>query len=108
MKTILPVLVALTIASCTRQPGSAPLDRSEFAAVYTDVTVSLWKARRAGADTTVLSRITDSVLALHNTTREQYLATLRWFNEDVERWKGFYDEVSTDLEERAKKEAQLK
>jgi len=95
--------LAVLLMSCTahRSPVK-PLDRKTFAAVYADMEATLWALKRTTGDTLVLSRAADSVLAAHGVTRDSYRATVDLYNRDLMSWKGFYDEVGKQLEDRAK------
>jgi len=104
MRTLCLVL-PLLVAGCIR-PGQepAPLERQTFVAVYADLEATLWKTTRGTSDTIALGRAADSIFAEHHVTRAQYLATLQWYDEDLGRWKGFYDEAGKILEERSRTE----
>ena len=93
----------LTLTGCTlMHRESTPLERQTFIAVYVDLQTALWSAMRTTADTVVLGVVADSVFARNHVSRDQYRATVRWYNEDVVRWKGFFDDVAKALEERSR------
>ena len=97
------LLLILSLAGCsglTRE--TTPLDRQTFVAVYADLEATLWSSMRASADAIVLGHAADSVFADHHISRDQYLATIRWYNKDLVRWKGFFDDVGKKLEERSR------
>ena len=102
---IVGIFFLLVLIGCGRGPsGPKPLDRQQFVALYADLEATLWSATRTTADTVALAHVADSVLAAHAINRDQYLETLRWYNEDATRWKGFFDEVGKILEDRSKAE----
>jgi hypothetical protein len=104
-RTLLTAVVL--IAGCTPgKLGSGPMDLHAFAEVYVDVTASVWAAKRTTSDTTVLAHVADSVIATHAITIGQYRKTFAWYNADVERWRGFYDEATKIFEERSRREAE--
>ncbi len=107
MRTTLLLLV-LFLAGCARHSTHVrPLDRTTFTTVYVDLEATLWALKRTTGDTLVIARAADSVLASHGVTREQYMATVEWYNDDWTRWKGFYDDVGKQLEERSKAETRV-
>jgi len=104
MRSII-ALPALLLAACTpARHEPAPLERQSFVSVYADLEATLWRAMRTTSDTLALGRVADSVLADHHVSRPQYLATVEWYNEDLNRWRGFYDEAGKILEERSRSE----
>ena len=102
IRTLL-VLLALSLASCHRDgPSQGQFDQKKFAALYADLLEISMKARRVGSDSTSAARQADSVLATAGVTRGQFEAAMRWYNDDVRRWKPFLDEVVRNLEERTR------
>ncbi len=101
------LILSLAVSGCL--PGKSRgdlLDRRGFAETYSDITASVWAAKRTTSDTVALARVADSVLSARGITPEQYRRTVEWYNADAERWRGFYDEVTKILEDRSRREAE--
>lgn len=104
-RTLILLSLFILPACNWRNSEDRALERPAFVSLYADLTATLWKTRRATADSVVLGRVADSVLAANGVSRRRYEATWRWYNADPERWKSFFDEVGKVLDERAKQEA---
>lgn len=98
------LLCALPACNCRNQEDR-PLDRQAFALLYTDLSATLWKAKRVTSDSLTLAHVADSVLVANGVTHRRYDATLAWYKADPERWKGFFDDVGKLLDDRARQEA---
>jgi len=72
-------------------------------AVYADLLVAGVDARKGGLDSAAAVARADSVFKARGLTREQFLAALAWYNDDVVRWKPFWDSVVSVLDDRTKR-----
>jgi hypothetical protein len=97
---ILFVLMLLVpIASCRQERDANILPESKFVSVYGRLTTASVTARPPLPDSLARKEFVDSVLALEGVTRDQFETTIRWYNEDVQRWRSFFDEVVRALED---------
>jgi hypothetical protein len=92
-RILLPLAACLLAASCGRHEGSRVLGESEFASVYTRLVRGGSSVREVGSDTALARGRAAEILRASGVSREEVEATVRWYNDDVTRWKGFYDEV---------------
>lgn len=69
------------------------IPENDFVKVYADMTIM--------QDTSSLNqnKIRETVLKKFNYTEQDYNQTIRYFNEDSERWTKFFDKVISYLEE---------
>jgi hypothetical protein len=87
------------LGSCRHEGQSNILPESKFVSVYARLTAVTVTARPVPPDSLGSARLVDSILTLEGVTREQFDATVRWYNEDVQRWKPFFDQVVRALED---------
>ncbi len=100
MKTISILLLSLLfLASCQRSdPSRIPRDR--FVQSYADLMEVSALAQQAKLDTAAAAHAVDSVLSKEHVTREQMMASVRWYSRDVHNWNGILEDVSKELDRR--------
>ena len=94
----------LSLSSCQQKRPVDVLPESKFVSVYARLTSASVTARPVPPDSMGPARVVDSILTLEGVTRDQFNATIRWYNEDVHRWKPFFDEVVLALEDSVRKQ----
>ncbi|MCC6397178.1 MAG: DUF4296 domain-containing protein [Bacteroidetes bacterium] len=102
MRYVFPLLLAmLFLTSCDagRRPAGV-LDQERFVAVYCDLLQQTLRSRNTRADPSTAAANAQAVLDSAGVSRDSYQATYRWYNEDVTRWKAFWEEVTKELERR--------
>ncbi len=93
----------LALPSCRSGDSSAHvLDHATFARTYADLLESSMRLRAEKADSVRAASVVDSVFLRNGVRREDYEATVIWYNGDVARWKGFTDSVARVLEQKMK------
>jgi hypothetical protein len=106
----LPVLsLIVLLASCRHGAGSPPdgvIGHDQFVKAYAALLENRGARPPMQKDTLAMSRGADSVLARFGATREQFQKTVAWYNADVQRWRGYMDEVTRILEERQQNRGQ--
>ena len=104
MRLLLCVALCVGLGGCSPSEQQAPpIPEETFARLYAklltlsdeDTTPSLAE-NPAGLEA-------DSILAREGVTREAYMETVRWYNEDVTRWRGLLSRIVSDLERRAQR-----
>jgi hypothetical protein len=98
------IALLLSQNSCKQKEPSKVIPEPKFVALYARLTTASVTARPMPPDSLGSARMVDSILALEGATREQFNATIRWYNEDVRRWKPFFDEVVAALEDSVRKQ----
>jgi len=101
MKIHMFVAVAFmsALGSCRHEgPPDSLIDKPRFVQLYCDLLRNAQRVRDWGQDSVVARRYADSVMASAGITDEQFESTLRWYNEDIERWREFSEEVTRTLE----------
>ena len=83
----------LLAASCIRQEAPRVLPQEQFAALYARLARASVSSSEAGADTARARGRAEEILRQEGVGRADLDATVRWYNEDVTRWQGFYDRV---------------
>jgi hypothetical protein len=96
--------MALVVLACSSSTsGSPPVPSETFARIYAELLVlSSADSAESLADAPA-GAAADSVLAQAGVTREAYQETVRWYNEDVTRWKDLLARVVAHLEQRAQR-----
>jgi len=97
-------ILLLSQTSCQKKEPTSALPESKFVSVYAKLTSASVTARPVPPDSLGSARMVDSILALEGVTREQFDATVRWYDEDVQRWRPFFDEVVRALEDSVRKQ----
>ena len=90
---LLLAATTLLAGSCSRRAEPRALDQRRFAQVYFQLTRAGVSVREMGSDTAAARRRADEVLRRAGVSRQEVEATVRWYNEDVTRWKALFDEV---------------
>jgi hypothetical protein len=102
MRLLVCLFAAVALAGCSSSTSDAPpIPVEKFSELYADLLVLSAQdssSRLADAPTGATA---DSVLARAGVTREAYEHTVRWYNEDVTRWRDLLERVVTRLEKRA-------
>jgi hypothetical protein len=96
--------LSLSIVSCKEKPPANVIPEPQFVSVYARLTTASVTAHPVPPDSLGSARMVDSILALEGVTREQFNATVNWYNKDVTRWKPFFDEVVAALEDSVRKQ----
>ena len=88
MRPYWSLLMALAVFACSSSTSDSPPVPSEtFARIYAELLVlSSADSAESLADAPA-GAAADSVLARAGVTREAYQETVRWYNEDVTRWR---------------------
>jgi hypothetical protein len=96
------LILGLLLTGCTgNTPPPEVLPQDKFAAVYIDLLEQSVRVDSTQSDS-VLSSKAASILTRHGTTREQFRATYRWYNENPQQWESFFGLVGRLIEERRK------
>ncbi len=90
---LLALAVAALLAGSCNRGEPRPLDQRQFAQLYVQLTRAGVSVRDLASDTLAARRRADEVLRRAGVSRQEVEATVRWYNEDVTRWKGLFDEV---------------
>lgn len=98
------LILLLAQDSCSSRAPSNVIPEPKFVSVYARLTTATVTARPAPPDSLSSAQLADSILALEGVTREQFDATVHWYNEDVTRWKPFFDKVVQALEDSVRKQ----
>ena len=98
------MILVLTQDSCSSRAPSNIIPEPKFVSVYARLTTATVTARPVPPDSLGSAHMVDSILALEGVTREQFNATVRWYNQDVTRWKPFFDEVVQALEDSVRRQ----
>ncbi len=103
---LLPFIASLLISgsSCRKKEPANIIPQAKFVSVYARLTAATVTARPVRPDSLSSALMVDSLLALEGVNREQYNATIKWYNEDVQRWKTFFDDVVAALEDSVQKQ----
>jgi hypothetical protein len=102
MRYVTPLLFSLLfLISCDsgRRP-SGVMDEERFVTVYCDLLQQSLRSRNTRADPSTAAANAQAILDSAGVSRDSYQATYRWYNEDVTRWKAFWEEVTKELERR--------
>jgi hypothetical protein len=101
----LPILAYLAVGllfiltSCSPKEQASVIPEPKFVSLYARLTTASVTARPVPPDSLGSVQMVDSILALEGVTRERFNATVRWYDEDVRRWKPFFDQVVAALED---------
>jgi hypothetical protein len=95
------LIACLVVAGCNSDaPPKGTLDRATFLNVYCDLIQESLRSNNSGADPQTAKQNADGVFAHRGVTRGEFDSTTHWYNADVRRWKGFFDDVAKELETR--------
>ena len=99
--TVLIFAASIAMPCCGNDGNPAgTLSRDTYLSVYCDLLQESLRGRNAGADPRTAKQNAEAVLSKHGVSRAQFDSTTRWYNEDVRRWKGFFDDAARELEQR--------
>jgi hypothetical protein len=99
----LSIILALCLLSAGCHSGKQPkgtLDRATYLNVYCDLMQESLRSQNSSADPKTALRNADSVFARRGVTRADFDSTTHWYNADINRWKGFFDDVAKELDAR--------
>jgi hypothetical protein len=85
-------LVLLLISSCS---NDKILDEDKFVKIYTDLVIAhdTLPGGRANFDSVKLN-----IYKKYGITSGQYDSTVNYYNEDIERWQGFFDKTTAYID----------
>jgi hypothetical protein len=99
MRLTFVVIAGLLIVGCRPSTGAtAILERATYLQVYCDLVQESLRSKNSGADPKTASSNAERIFQKHAVTRAQFDSTTNWYNADVRRWKGFYDDAAKELE----------
>ena len=75
------------------------LPPEKFQDVYERLLVSALDTGKVGIPQRLAEKRVEDILKESQVTREEYLATLEWYNSDRNRWKEFTEKVAEHLQE---------
>ncbi len=90
------VLGSQLLISCDKLPG-AKIPEGKFVNYYIDLVTA---QDTLGKDVPATEKILVSLDTKYSVTREQYDKTLKYYNENPEKWELFYDKVTAELQKR--------
>jgi len=103
IKYLIMPAVVLALASCAKQvPREKVLENETFAQIYIAFQEEGTRFRNVSPDSAHVFD-PESVLSGFNVSEEEFRATVRFYNEDLTRWKGFFSEVVKQSELNEKK-----
>jgi hypothetical protein len=97
-------LLLFSQTSCQKKQPPDVLPDSTFVSVYAKLTSATVTARPVPPDSLSSARMVDSILNQEGVSREQFNATVQWYDQDVKRWKPIFDEVVLALEDSVRKQ----
>jgi len=101
IKRTAPLILLILLSSCEARRTAPPpgvIPPEDFAALYVDLLKLGVRTPSAPADTLSSHRRVDSLLQVHNATRELVTKSVGWYNQDVAQWRLIMDSVTTRLE----------
>jgi hypothetical protein len=93
MKPVVILFLLSVFYGCTKE---TPIPEDKFIMVYTDLIIAQDTSRIGPSGMDSLRAI---IYERHNITRDDYTATLDYYNEKPERWETFFSKVIIRLEE---------
>jgi hypothetical protein len=100
-----PLLLLLLPVACQRlesPPGPEVLPPRTFALVHGELLQLGLERTSLPADSARRRSEVDSVLNHLGVTREQFIASVAWYNQDLRRWKTVLDSCAAVLQEKSK------
>ena len=94
--TLVLSLSAQLFISCDKLPG-AKIPEEKFVNYYIDLAVA---QDSLGRGIPATQKILIALDTKYNVTREQYNRTLKYYNDNPEKWELFYDKVIPELQKR--------
>jgi hypothetical protein len=101
MKSLLtiPILLLLLFSSCNRNDTSAQeIPEEKFVRFYSDLLILENEIKPAKPDTIAFKRRIDSLYHAYNIDSAAVDKTIKYYNGDIARWKGFYEKVTLNLQ----------
>jgi len=95
LKTALNSLLLLILIISSGCSDDRIIGEDKLVIIYTDLLIAQDTLSLSGAD---LDSLRLSVLQKHNVDEKDYNATIKYYNEDLKRWEGFFDKVTKHLE----------
>jgi len=104
MRLLLYLALCLGLGGCSPSgPKAPPIPEETFARVYAKLLTLSDEDTTPSLAENPAGMAADSILAREGLTREAYMETVRWYNEDVTRWRGLLSRIVADLEQRAQR-----
>ncbi len=103
MRATLSILAFALVVNLSCQSDRRPpnvLSHDRFVSVSCELFKNAQRMSDWGLDPVNRIVYTDSVFSKAGVTREQYSATVAWYNEDVRRWKVLSDDIVREVERR--------
>ena len=97
---VITLLLLITSSCSQKQQANNIIDKEKFEAMYVELLDSAQVIQSSPADST-LSLIAARILKRHEASPEQFKATVQFYNSDTKRWKEFYENVVTRIDERS-------
>lgn len=95
-------LLCTALLGCRSSSFDAPpIEHQNFARLYAELLVLAADDSTASLAEAPAGERADSILERAGVSREDYMETVRWYNEDVSRWRELLAEVVVLLEQRA-------
>lgn len=86
---LLSIVISFSLQSCKESP---PVDEKKFIRIYTDMIIM------QDTSSSTQQEIKKEVLKRFNVTENDYDNTIKYYNNDPERWQPFFDSVITYIE----------
>ena len=102
-KYILLAFLAIPVFFAGCRNDDIVKDEDKFAAVYVDLVIINEQYR---SDSVLISSKVDSVYRKHGITEESYQSTIKYYQDNPERWKEFFNKAEAYLKEKRKSKAQ--
>jgi hypothetical protein len=104
MRTFCPVLIAFLLVSCnSATPPKGALTEPQFLTAYCDLLEASLRSRNTQADSATCAQNAMTALETAGVTREAFELTRAWYGQNPDRWQGFLEKVSAELEMREMK-----
>ncbi|NWF89247.1 MAG: DUF4296 domain-containing protein [Ignavibacteriaceae bacterium] len=94
IRSLFFAVVILFLTGCDQK-----IDEEKFVAVYSDLLIAKDTISYSGYSEDDLLK---QILKKHDVKFAEYEATISYYNEDSERWEGFFDKAAAYLEEQRK------
>jgi uncharacterized protein YcfL len=101
MRTFYMVLIAFLLVSCnSATPPKEALTEQQFLTAYCDLLEASLRSRNTQADSAACAQNATTALEKAGVTREAFELTRAWYTQHPDRWQGFMEKVSVELEMR--------
>jgi hypothetical protein len=99
MRTLLLIISCLSILGChTTQDRPGIADRDVYLKTYCDLVQESLRSKNSNADPRTAAANVVGIYRKYGITRSQFDSTTKWFNNDVRRWKSFFDDAAKEIE----------